>query len=95
MDISTLIEYLYFLQIEASRFLEDSDVEDEEIQTISIELTRFKEKVKNSKLPIELKDKIETLSYTFNPRKLNLSNLFYFISIITIGAWAVIFIVIQ
>ncbi len=91
MNINLCVKYLNFLDTQINRFLEDGVVEDYELKSMHIELEKFKKSVKKSKLPSEVKIKIQKLSFVYNPINLKLSFFVIILLIITIGGWAYIY----
>lgn len=91
MDINLCVKYLDFLDIQINRFLEDGIVDDDELESMNIELIKFKTLVKKSNLPSEIKINLQSLSFEYSPIKLKLSFFVIILLIITIGCWTYIY----
>ena len=71
MNIGTCYKYFVFLNTECDRYLEDNQITDEEMHNLKIELDKFIERAKNSNLPVEIKDKIDSvkIDYEYKARR--------------------------
>ncbi|MGB5693087.1 MAG: hypothetical protein WBM43_10820 [Flavobacteriaceae bacterium] len=90
MDIETCKKYIRFVHKECEKHLEDGKVMDDELYKLIIEFTRFKEKVSESELPDELKDKISSVDFKYTRKGVNRSRGYLILAVITLGIWALI-----
>lgn len=90
MDIATCKKYITFVNKECERHLEDGRVMDDELFQLIIEFIRFKEKVAESELPDDLKDKISSVDFRYTRSGVNRSRGTLILAVITLGIWAVI-----
>ena len=65
MTLDTCYKYFVFLNNECDRYLEDGIIEDEEIHFLKIEFDLFIEKLENSALPEQLKERISVLEINY------------------------------
>lgn len=88
MDLETCFNYLGFVRAECERHLADGKVEDDELYQLIIEFNRFQEKVFQSDLPQELKNKIASVEFNYTRENVKRNSRFLFLAFITIGTWA-------
>ncbi|HEY0029111.1 MAG TPA: hypothetical protein VGC65_00020 [Bacteroidia bacterium] len=88
MNEELCYKYLNFIVVEVERYMVDNKITDDELIQFSIEIGNFKEKVVQSNMPLELKTKVATLSYTYSAKQLKTAaRKSLFQSIIT-GMWS-------
>lgn len=88
MNIQTTIKYLDFVAAECERHLMDGSVSDNELNQLIIEFQRFQDKVKQSSIPNELKNEIQTFKFDYNSSKVKRSSVIIILSTLTFGSWA-------
>jgi len=65
-EIKMCYKYFEFLYRKCQKYLEDNDVTEEEIHQLKIEFDRFIERIDNSKLPKEIKNKVSSIKLNYN-----------------------------
>lgn len=90
MDVNTCIKYLDFVSRECERYLMDRRVTDEELISLIVELERFKEKCRTSKLPNELKSNILDLKIDYTEKGVERSSWYTLAAFATFGAWTLL-----
>ena len=91
MDLATCKKYIGFVHEECERHLEDGRVTDDEIYQLIIEFNRFQEKVAESDLPADLKEKIAAVDFEYTRSGVKWSSGFLILALITLGIWALVF----
>ncbi len=90
MDINTCFKYLNFISEEASRFLSDGKISDDEVIRFSVELNKFKKESTSSNLPEKLKMKINLMNFNYSPKQIELNSMFWLAGILTLGFWSIL-----
>jgi hypothetical protein len=91
MTLELCLKYLNFVVVEVERYIKDQRVTDEELLQFGIEIENFKKRVIDSNLDLEIKSRIQNITYTYTPNKIKRNRAFIFFLIFTFGIWGHIY----
>ena len=91
MDIQTCTKYTEFLTNECNKKLQDGKITCEELIELSNAIKRFKEKVKESDIPTDLKNKISEIDFEYSSKKEARKEKIIFVAILTFGIGAYLY----
>lgn len=90
MNTQTCIKYLDYVSLECDKRLKDGQVSDDELVNLIVEFQRFQEKIQQSELPDEIKEKVLAIKLNYSMKGVARSQWFLIAAFLSFGSWAII-----